>query len=96
MLRHAWSGIPIFMYTSEMQYRTHVLLDVGNTAESPLHTQMSSTRMNLEGSISAAAPDYSPGPQLRLLQHADDPAGYTTDHDSRIASCEPLQPAGLT
>ena len=35
-------------------------LHVGNETGSPLRTQMSSSRLNLEGSPAAAAPDYSP------------------------------------
>lgn len=48
------------------------LLAPGDAAESQLHTLMSSTRMNLEGSPSAAAPDYSPESKPGLMQHVED------------------------
>ena len=46
------------------------LLVVGNAPNSPLQTQMSSTHWNLEGSPSAAAPDYSPDSKPSHVQDA--------------------------
>lgn len=45
-----------------------ILFAAGDAPNSPLHTQMSSTHWNLEGSPSAAAPDYSPDSKQSHVQ----------------------------